>query len=271
MIRGLIGKTVREVWLATLIFAAGMFAFEAVLAWVLMEFHEDLAGQWLQIDFIQKMFKGLVGAEIGDGFNFSHLGVVAWVHPVILALLWSQAITFCTRVPAGEIDRGTIDVLLGLPVSRWRVYLCESFVGSICGGLMVAAGLAGFLVGSMTIPADSRLDAGHMVVVAVNCGCLCAAVGGLSFLISSVSERRGRAVAVVVGIVMASFLLNFLAQFSEPARQASFLSMMTYYKPLLILRDAAWPVRDMVVLAMMGLATWLAGGVLFSRRDICTT
>ena len=45
---------------------------------------------------------------------------------------------------------------------------------------------------------------------------------------------------------------------------------MNYYKPLLVLRDAAWPVRDMLVLAMMGVAAWLAGGVLFSRRDICT-
>jgi len=35
------------------------------------------------------------------------------------------------------------------------------------------------------------------------------AVGGIAFLVSALSDRRGRAMAVVFAIVLASFLLNF--------------------------------------------------------------
>ena len=71
-------------------------------------------------------------------------------------------------------------------------------------------------------------------------------------------------------VVVMSFLLSFLAQYWEPAKSLSFLSMLHYYKPLLILREAAWPVRDMVTLAACGAVFWLAGGLQFARRDICT-
>jgi hypothetical protein len=113
-----------------------------------------------------------------------------------------------------------------------------------------------------------------MVVVTVNLFCLYLAVGGLACLVSAMSERRGRAVATVFGILLASFLLNFLAQFWPPAEAVSRLSVLHYYKPLGVLRpgvmDAGWPVADMLVLAGFAAVTWTAGGLWFARRDICT-
>jgi ABC-2 type transport system permease protein len=195
---------------------------------------------------------------------------IAWVHPVILAILWSHEITLCTRMPAGEVDRGTIDVLLGLPVSRWGVYLSESLVWIVAGLVVIGLGLLGSTFGYLTALSEARPPAGQTVVVVANLYCLYLAVGGLAFLISSLSDRRGRAVAAAFTVVVASFLLSFLAQYWEPAKSLSFLSMLHYYKPLLILREAAWPVTDMVTLAGCAAVLWLAGGVQFARRDICT-
>ena len=117
---------------------------------------------------------------------------------------------------------------------------------------------------------ENRADPGRIVIVAANFYCLYLAVGGLSFLISSLSDRRGRAVAAAFGIVLASFLLNFLAQFWTPAGKVGFLSILSYYKPVVVLRDASWPIADMFVLTLLGGVLWLAGGLLFTRRDICT-
>ncbi len=111
--------------------------------------------------------------------------------------------------------------------------------------------------------------------VAVNFYCLYLAVGGIAFLVSSLSDRRGRAMGVVFGVLLASFLLNFIAQFWEPARYVSFLSLLNYYQPLALLQSpdtgwAAWPVTDMAVLTGIGVALWAVGGTCFARRDICT-
>ena len=71
-------------------------------------------------------------------------------------------------------------------------------------------------------------------------------------------------------IVVASFLLNYLSQFWQPAQDIAFLGMLRYYRPLFILRDGTWPLRDMMVLLGAGAVLWIAGGVIFSRRDLST-
>ena len=45
--------------------------------------------------------------------------------------------------------------------------------------------------------------------------------GWLCFLISSVSDRRGRAMGVVFAVLLASFLINFVAQFWDPLKETA--------------------------------------------------
>jgi ABC-2 type transport system permease protein len=198
------------------------------------------------------------------------LRTIGWVHPIVLALLWGLEIAICTRVPAGEVDHGTIDVLLGLPASRWRVYFCESLVWALAGVVVIGMGGLGSVIENLGVPADARLTASQVFRIAVNLYCLYLAVGGLALLISSLSERRGRAVAVAFGCVLASFFLSFIAQFWEPAEALVFLSVLDYYRPILILRDAAWPLNDMAALLGCAVVFWVAGGLFFAKRDICT-
>ncbi len=89
-------------------------------------------------------------------------------------------------------------------------------------------------------------------------------------MVSSLSNRRGRAFSVVFALVLVSFLVNFLAQLWEPAKSLAFLSVLDYYQPLLILRSSSWPVANMLTLLTVGVLFWLAGMLIFARRDICT-
>ncbi len=75
-------------------------------------------------------------------------------------------------------------------------------------------------------------------MVSANLFLLYTAVGGLALLVSSLSDRRGRTVAVVFGVVLVSFFLNFLTQLWEPARSLSFLGVLHYYRPFITIRDA---------------------------------
>ena len=107
-------------------------------------------------------------------------------------------------------------------------------------------------------------------MIVANQFCLYLAVGGLAYLVSAVSDRRGRAIGVIFAIVLGSFFLNFLTQFWEPAKQMSFLGLLDYYRPFEIVSTGLWPVSSMVVLVVFAVVTWVAGGCLFARRDICT-
>ncbi len=269
MNRGLLIKSLREAWLATLLLGLAVAGFEAFLAYVIPTFFEDLFGQMVNLEFIQDILKVLLGTEMEGAIGLQAMTSIPWVHPVVLALIWAHAIVLCTRLPAEEIDRGTIGVLLALPVSRTRVYLCDSVVWSGAGFFVVMMGLVGSLVGTRFVAPELRSDPGALVIVVIYLFCLYLTVAGVTCLVSSLSDRRSRAVSVVFAIVLLSFLLNFLAQFWGPAKSVAFLSVLNYYRPLYVLRDSSWPVADMLTLLAVGVVFWLAGMLIFARRDIC--
>ncbi len=270
MNRGLFAKTFRETWPTALLVGLGMLAFKTLLAFIAPQIAGQMGASMLQMDFVRNILKALLGSEIGDVIDPASFGAFAWVHPVILALLWAQEITFCTRLPAGEVDRGTVDVLLGLPVSRWQLYVCDSLMWLFWGAAIIAVGWVGDTLGGWAAEEGFRPPASKVVPIVVNLYCVYVAVGGLAWLVSALSDRRGRAIAVVFGIVVGSFALSFLAQFWGPARSISWIGLLHYYQPLGILQSESWPWRNMAVLTVFGGVCWVIGGLVFARRDIRT-
>src|ERR1043166_7415304 len=232
MNRGLLLRALRELWPATLLLGLVLGGVEAGLAFVLPKFGGQMSQSWLQLDFARGIMQAMLGTQLADRIGPQMFQAMAWVHPVPLALVWAHAIVSCTRVPAGEVDRGTADVLLGLPVSRWEVFFSESLVWLGCGAALLAAALAGNLLGGLGAPSAERAELTRLVIVLVNLFCLYAAVGGLAWLVSSMSDRRGRAMTALFVVLLALFLLNYLAQFWQPLEKFVFLSPLHYHRPV---------------------------------------
>lgn len=267
---GIMTKSIREIWALTLLCALGAFIFEAIVSYVFWTYQEELTGDLLKIEFIRNLIESLIGSELGDQLDPRALDAMAWVHPLILSIVWAYEITVLTRMPAGEIDRGTIDVLLALPVSRWRIYGSETALWLLGGAVVLAAAVLGNYLGHLLVPPEARPELTHSLSVALNFYGIYLAVGAITLFMSALSDRRGRAVAAILTFVFASFLWNFLGQYWEPADTYAFLSLLNYYKPAPILRDGAVPLTDMAVLLSVATVFWVAGCITFVRRDVCT-
>ena len=76
--------------------------------------------------------------------------------------------------------------------------------------------------------------------------------------------------ALAYGLVLVSFFWNFLGQFWAPARDLALLSLLHYHRPVAVLQAGAWPTTDLLILTAIAVTTWLAGGFVFARRDVCT-
>ncbi len=268
--RGLVAKTVREVWLGSLCFGLALFGVEVLLAYLPPSFYKDYAQQWMQMPYFRNALSAILSAELGESIGPMAIASLAWAHPIVLALVWTHAILFCTRVPAGEVDHGTIDVLLSLPVSRTRLYACETVVWFGTGLGQIALGLMGNLLGGWCAGPNLHGTIGQVLVVGTNLFALYWAVGGMAWAASAWSDRRGRAVGGVFAVLISSFLLAYLAPFSEVVKKMSFLSILHYYRPVRVLQDGTWPLSGLMVLAGVGLTCWLTGWLIFTRRDICT-
>jgi len=270
MNRGLLTKALRECWLGTLVLGVALLIVEALLAVALLRFQDLVSALGPHIPALQYALRVMLGATGTGGLSPEMIGAIAWVHPVPLALVWAHALIHCTRVPAGEVDRGTIDILLGLPVSRWRLWWAEVLVWLAAGVTVLFLGQIGNALGNLAASGGLSTDPRRLAMIFVNAFSLYFAVGGVTWLASAASDRRGRAIAVPFAFVLGSFLLAFLAPLWSPAERVAFLSLLHYYVPLAIIRDGVWPVRDLIVLLACGAALWTAGGFIFARRDLST-
>lgn len=268
--RGLLLKLWHETWPMTALVGVALMAVNALLTFVLPQFQEGIGDVLDQLPFVKTFLGALLGTQLDDGFTARTMQAMFWVHPVVLALVWAHAILFCTRLPAGEIDRGTIDVLLGLPVSRGQVFAAEVLAWVVSGAAIIGMGFVGHRLAAPLMPAEMRPELSRALVVMMNLYCVYLAVGGLALLVSSYSDRRGRAMAGAFALVVASFLLNFVAQIWAPAKRVAFLGLLEYYRPVQILQTGEFPTAHVAVLTAVAAAATLLGGFIFSRRSICT-
>jgi ABC-type transport system involved in multi-copper enzyme maturation permease subunit len=271
---GIILKSIRETGPATLLFGLVLLAVEMAFNFVLPTFQEQISTMLPQMKLFQNMIKALTGAAMPPdlaGLGPEVLQSLCWAHPVVLVAVWAHAAIICTRVPASEIERGTIDVLLGLPISRASLFVSESFVWMLSGAALLVFAFVGHRLGSSLGPTELRPALPRVMIVLANLWCLYLAVGGFSWLLSSYCSRRGPAAATVFVVLVVTFVINYLAQFWEPLRKIVWLSLLKYYRPLLVLQDGRVPWVDMAVLLALAALMWGIAAAIFSRRDISTT
>lgn len=267
---GLFRKTFRELLPTTILIALGMFLVELLFARILPSFYREMSESVLRLPFVQKIIPAALGLDPGQAVGPAMLMAIVWIHPVVLALVWTHAIWSGTRVPAGEIDRATIDVLLSMPVSRFEVFVVEAIVALVCGAVVILTGLLGNVIGGWNISVDLVGTVSERAWVCVNLWALYAAVYGMSAASSSVSDRRGRAAGAIVSVVIAAFVVGFLSAYSPVLKKFLFLSILNYYRPLFVLQDSIRPVGDILTLVAAGTFFWIGAATVFSRRDIRT-
>ncbi len=271
MLAGLLEKTLRETWVVIMIACAGLALAAGLFTLILPSFQEGLNDFLLQVPFLRTLLSGLLGMEIGEGLTPQVLAAAVWSHPIVLSIVWGFELVFCSRVPAGEIERGTIDVLLGWPVSRRGVYLAETCVWLAAGALLLACGFLGAQVGSWTLQPEERPAVLPMLVTLGNLFGVYVLVGSAALCLGAASSRRGSAMGWAFAFVLASYLLNFLAQIWAPARLVAWASFSHYYQPARAFLTGAAPWRDVLVLGLAGAALWTLGALVWARRSVRTT
>jgi ABC-2 type transport system permease protein len=234
-------------------------------------------GETIQEQVMERMASGGMGeilfggAPQGTEFLATYLSL-AFTHPLVLLVLCGFAIAVASRAFAGEIERGTIDVLLSAPVTRWQFALASggAFVTGLALLLLVqGAGLRlGLRWTDVRPPAQTLAGLGY---AGLNLAALIFCVGGCSFLCSALTSERGRAAGLATGITVFAYFLNVLAQLWGKARFLEHLSLFHYHRPLPTLTSGAPAWGDLAVLSGLAAVAFFAACWVFGRRDIATT
>lgn len=271
---GLVLRALREITWPTLVFSGLIGTVCGLMSFLLPRVQAKFMSRGVIPPPLKAFREALFGFDPGNA-GVAEIGfALAWSHPVIIAVLTAQAILVCTRVLAGEVERGTIDVLLALPVSRWRLFISETTAWLLSGAVLLGFLFLGSYVGAMFIEPQYRPSWSRLAMVLANLSLVYGVIATSSMLAAVLTDRRARAVLAVIIFTVSSVLISFLYTLDsslEFTKKLRFLSVLDYYKPVQVLMTGEWPVRDMLWLGGASVVLWVAAGVVLSRRDVTTT
>jgi len=231
---------------------------------------------------------------------------VGLLHPVVIILASVWAVGRAGGAIAGELDRGTMELLLSQPVPRNRLILAHLVVDAIAIPLVSLSFFAGTQVGIWAVgpfeidytsvrealsreappaviaglriptePERMEIDGSAQFPALFNLMGLMFALSGLTMLLSSAGRSRWKVIGygILLGLLM--FIVNVLGQLWDSAAFLRPISVYYYYQPQKIMLRSEWttsvagsaaPVVG--VLFAAGAAGYLGAWRIFTRRDL---
>ncbi len=183
----------------------------------------------------------------------------------ILYLAWG--IGLGARLPASEEERGSLDVLLSLPVARWRVLVEQAATVVVAAAVLVAAQVVGLLLSSVLF--DMGLSFGNVLAVSVSMALLGGFFGLIALAVGALTGRRAVALMVSSVLAVASYLFYVAAQFVsslEPWVALTPIEHVVGSEPIL----NGFPWGPSAVLLGLALAVVASAAPVFTRRDLAT-
>lgn len=225
---------------------------------------------WFKIPWIKSLISSLMGSEISGALNPSGMAAFVFTHPVVLAIVIAFVLSVGSATLVGEIDRGTIDLLASLPISRTQIYVSVSAALICCGPLFCAALWIGASIGrSLTGQHEIRMD--DLALVASHFFFVYTFLCGMSLGVSAMCSRRSVALGICFGVVLYAFAVNVLSAFWPALKFVTYTSFFRYYAPLKIVEEQSWQWGSILTLVAAGMVLWVAGLVVFRVRDFPST
>jgi len=243
-----------------------IFLFQIVMCGIVHD--NESVKTFLQfLDVLPSFIKTLLGGESLRAGNISGLIAIGYHHPLVLTLYMLFAVGVPTGLLAGEVQRGTMELILSRAATKTHVYICAGLI-TVTG--MFALVLVMFLG---TVAATSLYEFGQTVPLhpffkrAFVGGLLASAAGGIA-LLAAACFQRGTAVTVTVAYLVANYFVSIVAEWWPRMKFLKPTTIFHYVEGPEMLHESAWPVADMGVLVSILVVSTVLGGLIWSRRDL---
>lgn len=220
-------------------------------------------------DLVKNYPKGFL-----DAFGLSDLSpdtVEKYLNAKHFSFLWPLlaiilALSRASAQIAGEVQSGTMGLLLALPKKRSELLLAKYLAGFLT--VIIFCGVSVFgaipLAAAYSIPTHL----GVLVSAWILCVLFMGAIYTLAFAISSAASSTGKVVSVMGGFLVLSYAAHIAALITSSLSALKYLSVFYYFDTAKVLNSGTIAPRSIVVFAVLivgglGLGLWR-----FSDRDI---
>jgi len=263
-------KAVSDSWVHLLASCALLCGF----AWVFVWFTSLLpSGAWGSIlSWIPQFARPLLGMPVADLATVTGQISFLYVHVVTTLVCVGWAIGRGSESVSGEISRGTMDLILTLPVRRVSVLLVPAVVATLGAAIMALALWFGTWLGLLSFHLTEKAPLARFLPGAVNLFAMTFCLTGVTAFISSWNRDRWRTVSLAAGFFLVSFIIKILARLWEAGAWLEYLSFLSAFEPQrLILPQPGAEALGLWyngVLLGLGVVAYGLGAVVLAYRDI---
>jgi ABC-2 type transport system permease protein len=260
-------ETLRRSWRGMLIWGIGIALIGAMQALTL----PDVDALQDYANLMETMPPALIQA-VGGGdaaFFATPEGYLAsQFYGIALIIFAIYALVAGLNITVNEEDRGVLDIVISLPVPRWRVIVERLAAYTVMTVAIVAITFIGMWASLVATP-SLQINTTRLFEATINVLPGTLLVLAATTLIGTVLRRRGAATGIAVFFVIGSYFIDFIgaAASGTLAESLRAISFYRYYNSTGVMQNGLmWG----NVLLLMGVAAVCVVGSLwfFERRDI---
>jgi ABC-2 type transport system permease protein len=311
-------KLLRDIRISLLLVAVLLFGFEILWIKVVEQITTQITpmlallsgGRGMDGDFLLrlffrgpgKIFQTILGGENVQWGNPQDLIVVGFMHPLVQVIICIWAVGRSAGAIAGEIDRGTMELLISQPIRRSQIVLAHWAIDLVtipvlclalwCGSLVGTASFSPFVVDDsiytdlwLPKPAQPTVLSATALPVwpgLLNVAVLIFAISGYTMWLSAAGRSRNRVMGLAILITLLQFIINVIGQLWDGMTFLRPFSVFYYYQPQKVVLEHSWridpgmawtgkelfKVNMLLVLGAVGLVGYAMALRRFCRRDI---
>jgi hypothetical protein len=218
------------------------------------------------LDMLPSIVKTALGGDMLQAGNTAALLTIGYQHPLVMFLCMLFAVGVPTGLLTGEVQKGTMELILSRPVTKTQVYLCACILTLAGMFALVLTMFIGTAVAVHIYRFDQPIPLDLFFRIAINGGLLASTFGAFALLCAATFGRLYSALGVAVAFLTLNYFVSLVSEWWTTIRflHRATLFYFIYYSNLMV----EWPVHNMIWLAMILLSVAVVGALIWRRRDL---
>ena len=255
-----------RVLLAWFLIALLIFLFQLAICGIVHD-NERVKAMLQYIDMLGPYIKAFIGGDALQFGDIAGLIAIGYQEPFVLLLYMLFAVGVPTALLAGEVQKGTMELILSRQITKTQVYICAALITIIGMCTLVVVMFLGTVVSTNLYDFEQQVPLYRFFKLAVNGGILASAAGGIA-LLAAACFRRSMAVSLTVAYLMVNYFIMIITQWWPRMKWLDPFTIFNYVDGAKIFIEPGWPAGDMCVLISILIVSTVLGGVVWWRRDL---
>ena len=219
-------------------------------------------------ELMPEKFRILIGEQFFSHLTVDGAAAFGFNHPMILAIFVIVVISIVTKHLTGEIEKGTMELILSLPIKRTYFVFRLWFIAAIITLGLIISAILGAYFGVYFFGEISYEFIYKISKIGLNLWFLIVLIMSFSLMISTFEREASKAVGKSAIVIIVFYFLDFLSTAWEPIAFTKIFNMFSYYQPQKLMfgdRDLIdnIPFLSILIIVSLGISLWQ-----FNRRDI---